>query len=660
MASTTNVILGAAFAIVFWTFIGLAVARAVLPERSLAWPVAPALGWAVHSAAALPLFMLIGFNRATVAIVIAASFAGGAFVLWRHKPVPGREGLGLPVWAWIGAALLALGPAAAILPKVDGDAVNLASQIFDHSKIAMVDEMIRNGLPPTNPFFGETGQPTRLVYYYLMHFSAAELALLLGFSGWEGDAALTWFSAFASIVLMMGLAIWLNGRRVAALLVLLLAAAGSLRPLLAYVPGIDSVIQPATGFGGWLYQSAWAPQHLAAASCLVLAILLLIELARRDSIPLLVTFVMVVVAGYQSSSWVGGVTFIIAAAWTGVVLLATMEARQRLPFLGRCALAAFCAAALAASFLYDQSAAMAGRGVAWPVAFQTYEVLGEFFPPILRRLVDLPAYWLILLPIEIPAIYAAGLLAMRHFARTAGPERKHIITVLIHLTAASLTVSWLMISTVGGANDLGWRAALPAMIVLTAFAAAGLAHWLAVRNVRLAGIAIVAVVLGLPDGVETLAYNATGSRNDDAKAFAATPNLWTAVRQHAGPTDRIANNPLFLDSMTPWPANISWALLSNRRSCYAGSQLAVPFMPMPLRRVNEIDTLFIRVFAGDGWPDDLRDLATKYDCRVAVVTELDGAWPRDPFATSPHWRLVETSAQGWRIYVVRPLALAGR
>ena len=50
------------------------------------------------------------------------------------------------------------------------------------------------------------------------------LALLTGISGWEADAALTWFAAFASLMLMMGLAAWIAGRAAAALWVLPLAA----------------------------------------------------------------------------------------------------------------------------------------------------------------------------------------------------------------------------------------------------------------------------------------------------------------------------------------------------------------------------------------------------------------------------------------------------
>jgi len=112
--------------------------------------------------------------------------------------------------------------------------------------------------------------------------------------------------------------------------------------------------------------------------------------------------------------------------------------------------------------------------------------------------------------------------------------------------------------------------------------------------------------------------------------------------------------------MTPWPANIAWALLANRRSCYAGYDLALRFVPLPRARLRAIEAQFNRVFSGEGWPDDLQDLATKYGCKVVVVTALDGAWTRDPFATSQHWRPAESSAEGWRIYVAGAIATASR
>jgi hypothetical protein len=83
---------------------------------------------------------------------------------------------------------------------------------------------------------------------------------------------MTWVAAFASLALMMGLAVRFGGLRSAALWVVPLALAASLRPVLALIwsaEKLDAVLLPDVGFAGWLFQSAWVPQHLMSASCIV-------------------------------------------------------------------------------------------------------------------------------------------------------------------------------------------------------------------------------------------------------------------------------------------------------------------------------------------------------------------------------------------------------
>ena len=102
--------------------------------------------------------------------------------------------------------------------------------------------------------------------------------------------------------------------------------------------------------------------------------------------------------------------------------------------------------------------------------------------------------------------------------------------------------------------------------------------------------------------------------------------------------------------MTSWPVNISWALLADRRSCYAGNELALPFAPIPATRRAEIEAQFVRAFAGEPAPDDVRQLAERFGCDVVVVTAQDGAWLRDPFAATELYRLVDERPGAWRIY----------
>ena len=233
MASAVNALVCALAATAFWVTLGYAIARPLLP-RPLAQGAAPVIGWAVASAMSLPIFTLIGFSPVTVVGLAAfVFFAGGGSLLPRRSEAAPVAAPTIPAWSYAAAAALALVPAIAILPKFSGGGVHLADPIFDHSKIAIIDAMVRQGLPPIDPVFAAFGTADRLVYYYLWHFSAAELASALHVSGWEADIALTWFTAFASLTLMMGIAAWLSKKSGAAILVVVLAAGTSLRTVLS-------------------------------------------------------------------------------------------------------------------------------------------------------------------------------------------------------------------------------------------------------------------------------------------------------------------------------------------------------------------------------------------------------------------------------------------
>ena len=652
MASPVNAALCALLATAFWSLLGFALTRRLLP-RVLAIGAAPITGWAVHNAATLPIFFLIGFSPLAVVAVAALCVAVSVVTLKLAANDDAEAAPAIPWWAFVAAAALALAPAAAILPKMSGDTVYLADPMNDHSKIAMIDAMMRQGLPPVDPAFGVAGAHGQLFYYYLWHYSAAALALPLHVSGWEADIALTWFTAFASLSLLMGVAVWLSKQSMAAIWVVGLAAAASLRTVLSWIFGtytLEPFLAPPTGFAGWLFQAAWAPQHLMSASCGVAAMLLVARYAQRRSALLLLALVLIVVAGFESSTYVGGITFAIATLVCAPVLIAAIEPARRLGFLAGMAVAVVLVLCLAAPFLHNQIMAVAVRSGDGPVVVRHFAVLGEMFPAALRRALDWPAYWLVLLPIEFPAVYLAGSLALVVMLRNAAmkPEKLAVAT-LAGLAATGLVVSWLLASRVGDNNDLGLRAVLPALSVLIAAAAAGM--MLLPRRTAIAATAIAGLVLSLPDAAWMVKSNVEGPPATDGAVFAQTPQLWTAVRRYAAPTARIVNNPLFLQDLTPWPANMSWALLANRSSCFAGRELALALAPISKDMLETINAQFIRVFAGEGTPADVAELAKKYACDVAVVVPQDGAWTNDPFAASPDYRLAENRDGRWRIYV---------
>ena len=652
MPSLGNAVLCAVVAGMVWTSLGFALARRVGVERGLALAIAPALGWAVFQAAALPLLLIIGLTRLTAALLCLAALAL-AVALRMPAPDPSRV-QGPSPWAYGAAALLALAPATGIVPKLGAYGMRLAAPMYDHAKIALIDDIARLGLPVGNPFLGGEGP---LAYYYLWHFGAGTMAKLLGVSGWEADIALTWLTAFASLSLMMGLAVALSGRRSAALWVVALSLAASLRPLLQAVVGKGAMYRLFADYQppqSWLVQASWVPQHLAAADCAVLAALLIARLAAQPSHRVAAVLALVVAAGFESSAWIGGVTFVAAALPLGAVLLGVCEPRHRRRVLALAASAAVLAVAFAWPVLQGEYGATAARAVGVPIDFHPYEVWGPLLPEGLRRMLDLPGYWLVLLVIEFPAIAAAGGVSLAYLLRRQEPAtERRLAPALAALAGSGLVVTWLFISTIAN-NDLGWRAVLPAVLVLTALAAAGLARWLALPARRVAAAALVLLALGLPGGLMLVRDNALGIAAPSDRDFAGSAALWQAVRDVTAPAERVANNPLFLGDMIRWPVNLSWALFADRRSCFASWDLAHAYAALPGDEIDALDRLFKRVFAGAASTEEVRSLATRYGCRTIVVTPADGAWQRDPFASSGDYRLVGEKVEAWRIYRAAP------
>jgi len=638
--------------LVLWMASGYALARSLAFDRAIAMALAPVLGWAVQNALALLLSLVVGFSP--VATVGAMALVCAAGLLGVRRDGSEDRVPPLPLWLCLAAAVMATGPAVAVLPKFVGGGVAVAPALFDHAKIALIDQIVREGIPPVNPVYGGTEAPEGVAYYYLWQFGAAQLAQLTGATGWEADAAASWLTAFSTLLLMAGLARHFSGRALAAFLAIGLSGLGSLRPVLVATVGEETLghwLQPATGLAGWLFQTSWSPHHVQAAGCVVVAVMTMVRLARRPEALTTATLALLATAAYQSSIWVGGVVFALAAAGCALFLSRSRPAGGVATFLLLGAVAAVVAVAIASPLLVEQYRSAVARGGGRLIAIAPFEVLGPALPQPLGRVLDVPAYWLVLLVVEFPLVYLAGAITLaRMAARPDGP----LVRALAILTAASLGAGWLLVSTAGVNNDLGWRAVLPGLMVLTAAAGAGLARCMERRATLPLVLAMAAATATLPDGLRLAAENLVGKPSFSAAAFARSPALWQAVRRHAPPDARVASNPALFADMTPWPVNLSWALFADRRSCFAGNELAIAFSALPSERRSTIADQFRRVFAGDGTPDDIRALARTHRCDVVVVTVFDGAWSRDPFAASPFYRLAEAEPGLWRIYSAGP------
>lgn len=649
-------------ALVLWGLPGLVLARAFGPAPGVRLLMAPALGWAAQTALAHTLAVIFGLSGG-LALGAAALLCLPALRPGAATPAGGLTGWRLALPALACAGLLALVPAMAVLPKAASDgAIHLAAPVYDHAKVPLVDELARAPMvPPANPFYGAAGAPGQVAYYYLWHFGAAQLARLTGASGWEADAAATVFTSFSALALVAGLALRLApglGPRLAPewavpLLALAAAATGSLRPLLAALVGrerLDGVLEPASGLGPLLFEASWSPHHVAAATSVVLAVLLLARLRRRAGLGRVGLLALLLAAAFGSSLWVGGVTLALAMGPVLAVLLAGAPRGRRLRLLLMAAAAGSAAALLCAPMLAAQVAAAAGRGGGLPLRLMPFPVLGQGVPEAARALLDPIAYWLVLLPLEYPLALAAGVPGLLALLRSGRASAE--VSALAALAGACLGVGALLASTAGENNDLGWRAVLPAVLILCACAGGALAAVQGGRR-RLAAAALLLCAAGLPDTAGLALRNTVGDAGPDGAAFRADPQMWERVRHGVPPDVRLASNPDRLALLTPWPINLSWALLARGRSCFAGRELALAFAPLTPQERDALAQMFARVFAGHPQAGDLERLHGALGCGAVLVTAQDGAFASDPFAASALFELRDTAPGRWRLYRAR-------
>jgi len=625
------------FAASYFTLLGLPLARAVAPRFMPALGMAPALGWAVWAVLALPVLSVTGFGAPQATV-----FSLLLLAVWRWV---GPACAMLPRLSLAAASGVALLPALAILPKRAAGGILLAPPMFDHVKIALVDAILRSGLPVPNPFYGPQN-PGHLAYYYLWHFATATVACVLHEGGWAAEAGMTGFTAFASVMLVMGLARALGGRTLSLLAAPVLCLPGSVRPVLAALAGragAEGFIPSGSDLGGWLNQAAWVPQHLASSCCAMVSALLILRMAEGGNPAVALVLGLTVAAGFDSSIWVGGVAFAVAGAALGVFVLVRLPGKARWRLVGYGAGAAVVAGVLILPFVRAELASVQARHLGAGLAVVPYPVFGGDVPPGWRAVLDVPGFWLILLPFAWPALVPLGVAALRRHGAPA------FMPALAVFAGGCLATAALLRSTIDN-NDLGWRAVLPAMLLLTAMAACMLDRLAARARWGALCAALLVACLGIPDAARMVRAYAGGQRPGDAAGFARSAALWDAVRRHAGPMDRVADNPAFVGLATPWPVNISWATLADRPSCFAGWETVLAYGSLSRPGLLAVADRFTRVFGGQAAPGDVTAMARIDNCAVAAVTVEDGAWSRDPFAGSPDFRLAETGAW-WRIYV---------
>lgn len=633
---------------------------------------APLAGCCVVGPVSLLAAYLFGYTRA---VVISSWLVAAAILFLLSRGKKQEDAADVPVIrsGWVVLIVLAsvawaLLPAFPIYPVIRDGGLYVNTQIFDHIKMAFSESIVRNGLPPINPFYAPDGEAVPLNYFYLWQFIVAHIRLLTGVSAWSAEVAMTWFTAFAGIAALAGLAVKISGRAAAGLLVPLLAVAG------------ESLHVPARWLGSWvqrwLYnpgfhgleslwvQLSWAAQHVFSGFALVLLLyfLALLLSGRMTAWRAAVGLALCAASALCTSVWIGGVAL---AATLPVLAVALVFMRlpgrtwRKLTGVGMLAVPL---ALLMAWPVLRVISGEGGNGEGLPLAIRYFfaELIAHCSPG--RKLLHYTAFWVWYLPMVFGAAYLMGVYSLFVLKTRGEWIRRFRMLSWVFVTVYLLVVEFVR-STIMN-NDLGWRTVMLPVMLLMIWAAAGLAdllHRLLPSGRKAPGggsgkgpglILTVSAVLWISGVVWTVllvkyhkqCVSVSAEEHAMRQDFLAHKAAWDNLRELTSPDDLVQCNPDAFSAMTTWPCNLGWVLFSNRRIGFSTPEHTFVYAHgTPAEERAAYYAVLTNVFSATPNPDAVRRLREQYGIDALLITRRDRVFASTAIEDSGLYRATDVN-----------------
>ncbi|MEE8107433.1 MAG: hypothetical protein V3T86_18000 [Planctomycetota bacterium] len=597
---------------------------------------APAVGVCFTAPITLLVTSLLGLGVLTLLLGWVASLAA-AYCWGRGEEWARPRGWGLLVVAALGATLISVD----LLPIEHDGGLYFQREMFDHTKSATVDAIVREGLPVRNPYYSVDGAPIPLNYYWGAHFCAALLCVGTGIGGWPAEMAMTWYAAFAFLTFSCALAKRWAGLRAAwwALALGMLGVAGD---FLSRGLGSEILIVPSgyyfesVGVAPVFEEASWVFQHVLAAVGAGVAMwsFMRFMVGEWTGIRPLILMAFGLATCAMCSVFVA-VSTAVGAAFVLIVL----RGRGWHVALGGAALAAILALPVLSAMFGGRDAG--GSNLIVLRMFYASR-LGLFWRPL-----DLPLFWLQFLPLRLGVAFVAG------FVFLVIRRREREWRMALAAVMGALLVMQFARSAVFN-NDLGWRASLPVMLFLNAAAGAWRAQATSAtaRSLFLVGVCIGALAtLGHIRALNEQPWTQP-EKVSLAQHFAHQPEAWAAVRRHTADSDLVANNPDGYVPLGPWPNNYSWAFFADRPAAISDHEVAwTNSLGQDPQKRGEALALVRAVFHGtDGAEQAARELRDRLQVKALLLDRIDPAWPGDAIERSGAWRAAEVT-EHFKVYV---------
>lgn len=529
-------------------YIGSAVSKVTGVEQDISNVlIFPIVGYVTISILLFLSSQLFGFsqllNQISVVIVLMAS------VLYLFKS---RQKLKIPrflILIWVIALIGSLVCVSGVFIKQVGADFLVSFPLFDHAKVAIVNSILREGLPVENPFCLGPDGDGRLHYYYAWYFSASIIASLFSISGYTSVLVNTWLTGIFLFSTILAIFFELNQKVNITHKLLFICSV-----LLVIIINLPQFPYPSYfiqhhSLETFTYQLSWVPQHVFSAVLVCVFVLFWEYFVQSKHIDekkfssicrTCLLLAMVASWAFGSSVYVGGILFF--AICLVLLIEHFLSTRTFIVVIKFWLTTGIFTIALSSSFLLDYLLAIPTEGESTLIFSLWRSVDGSV-------LLNLLSYFTVTALVYFGLIYCGFIGWFINRDSFKGKRKKWIWIALISL------IFPLIIKSAISNNDFGWRTILPFLMISSAFLLT-----LFVENLKLRFIIIIVAFLQLSYGISWYITLMHGERKFVGDAVAS----FHEIEENTEKTGRVLLNTF------SWDAGKSMAtpVLLDRKFAY--------------------------------------------------------------------------------------------
>ena len=655
--------------IIFFALLGMAAAPDTIGnqqderERISTFLISPIVGFAIWLAFTCCLGMFLPYNRV---FLLSMLIIAVAFIYYKRKKLFLIYDKGM--WGFIVVVLMVSAFIIyAVLPLTTNDGIYFSMSAADNTRVCLVNSIVREGLPPINPYLTYNGELLPVYYHFGLVAFAAQPVIVCGVNAIVANAMTNGLATVFIMLVVGGICYrFINSSLVWIFTPIFFMISAPRMALERILPiSLQNILYPHESFMGFfpfIGEVTFSPHTVLASALTILMMYLYAECIRSEDVKNKYHYAVLIgiigAAAFYNSVY-GGILSSAILGLSVVVLyciqkeVRTLVNKSLLQHIVIVAVVLLLSVSYVMYLFTRTGNGDAGFAIGFLPAYGNITGIS-----IVGAILD---FYLFLLPSNVGLFMIFALVAI--FIPKVVPDT--CFTKIARTFTCIVLFSIFIVHSSALTNDYGWRMTeIPYFIgIITAvFLSCRLFNFLFGKKkvygyVMIFCCALLIFILGEEIVATTEHTEISGNSN---KVFKDAVKGWDIVREYTDADDIVMSNPEAFADVSLRNESNNYQGVNYFSAYYADRYIVINDLlttktsfvgPQTFDEIDELYNRMVNIFAGNVSTEDVDFLAIEQKVKALLVLAQDGLYSNEG-ALTERYNLVDET-ENYKVYVLK-------